>query len=50
MEYDYFVTQGTMSMDPGVEWNGAGSDGQRIWRAKAGLNDGQYDDTGRFEK
>ena len=28
---------------PGVEWNGAGSDGQRIWRAKAGLNDGQYE-------
>ena len=50
MEFDHFVTQGTMSMDqalngmvPGVMVRGYGVQ-------KAGLNDGQYDDTGAFRE
>ena len=50
MEFDHFVTQGTGVDGPGVERKGAGSDGQRIWRAEAGGNDGEYDDTGRFKQ
>lgn len=50
MEFDHFVTQGTMSMDQALNGMVPGVMVRRIWCAKAGLNDGQYDDTGRFEK